>query len=152
MVWVFMMIQITSVLFILGLNLKEIRGRTTLPLASFVRKKTRGNSLNHNMPGFDILIDNYGCKNKNKAIICFLNMIKEGGLFGSANFYFYIKGHTKNDCGHAFNSLKVLWRKQDVFNSEKFCEIWIPERMLKLFKYSMRSFLTWNNSCMISKT
>ena len=55
-------------------------------------------------------------------------MIKEGGFFGAATLYFYIKGHTKNDCDRAFNSLKVLYRKQNVITFEKCCEIFNTSR------------------------
>ena len=50
------------------------------------------------MPGIDILVDNCGGQNKNNVMIRFLNMIKDGGFFGTDTFYFYIRGHTKNDC------------------------------------------------------
>ena len=54
-------------------------------------------------------------------MIRFMNMIKEGGLFGTDTLYFYIKGHTKNDYDHVFNSLKVLYQKQNVLNVDKCC-------------------------------
>ena len=73
------------------------------------------------MPETDILVDNCGVQNKNNVMIRFLNMIKERGLFGTYNLHFYIKGHTKNDREHAFNSLKVLYRNQHVFTFEKCC-------------------------------
>ena len=56
-------------------------------------------------------------------MIRFLNMIKEVGLSGTDTFHFYIKGHTINDCDRAFNSLKVLYRKPNVFTFEKCYEI-----------------------------
>ena len=77
----------------------------------------------NNMPKIVIIFDNWGGKNKKNAIISFLNMIREGGLSGTATLYFYIKGHTKNDCDRAFNSLKVLYQKQNVFTFEKYCGI-----------------------------
>ena len=49
MSWVFMMILITYVHFMLGLNLRERRGWTTLPLASFVGSKTRGTIINNTL-------------------------------------------------------------------------------------------------------
>ena len=49
-------------------------------------------------------------------------MIKEGWLFGTATLHFYINFHTKNDCDRSFNSIKVLYRKQNVFTFEKFYE------------------------------
>ena len=56
-------------------------------------------------------------------MIRFMNMIKEGGILGADTLYFYIKGYTKNDCNHAFNSLKVLYWKQNVFTFDNFCNI-----------------------------
>ena len=52
-----------------------------------------------------------------------MNMIKEGGLFGTDTLYFYIKGHINNYCDCKFNSLKVLYRKKNFFTFEKCCEI-----------------------------
>ena len=78
---------------------------------------------NHKMPEIAILVDNCGGHNKNNVIIRFLNMITEGGLFGTATFHLYIKVHTKNDCDRAFNSLKVMYRKQNISTFEKCCEI-----------------------------
>ena len=60
------------------------------------------------MPEIDILVDNCGVQKKNNLMIHFLNMINEGGLFGTYTLHLYIKGHTKNDCDRAFNILKVL--------------------------------------------
>ena len=60
------------------------------------------------MPEIDILVDNCGGHNKNNAMIRFLKMIKEDVLFGTATLNLYVKGTTKNNYYHAFNSLKVL--------------------------------------------
>ena len=78
---------------------------------------------NNKTPEITILVEN-GCgQNKNNLTIRFLNMIKEGVIFGTATFNFYIKGHTTNDCDRAFISLQVLYRKQNVFTFYKCCEI-----------------------------
>ena len=45
-----------------------------------------------------ILVYNCGGQNKNNVIIWFVNIINEGGLFGTATLYLYIKGRD-----HAFN-------------------------------------------------
>ena len=74
------------------------------------------------MPEIAVLVYNCGGQNKNNVMIRFMNMINERGFFGTATLYFYIKGHTKNCCDCAFNSLKVLYRKQNVFAFEKCCE------------------------------
>ena len=43
---------------------------------------------NRNMTEIAIPVENCGGKNNNNVIIRFLNMIKEGGFFGTANFRF----------------------------------------------------------------
>ena len=45
---------------------------------------------NHNMPEISILVDNCGGQNKKIVMIRFLNMIKEGGFFGTDTLHLYI--------------------------------------------------------------
>ena len=78
---------------------------------------------NHRMPEIAILVDNCSGQNKNNLLIRFLNMIKEGGFFGTATLNFYIKGHTNHYCGRAFKRIQVLHQKQNLFTFEKCCEI-----------------------------
>ena len=78
---------------------------------------------NHKMPVIAVLVYNCCGQNKNNILIHFLNMIKERGFFDSAILYFYIKGHTNNYCEYAFNSLKFMYQKQNVFTFDKCCEI-----------------------------
>ena len=70
---------------------------------------------NNKMTKIAIIVDNCGGQNKNNVMIYFINMINEGGLYVTANLYFYIKGNTKNGRDHAFDRLKVLYRKQNLF-------------------------------------
>ena len=76
---------------------------------------SRSYGKNYHMPEIAILVYNCGGKNKNNVMFRFLNMIKEGGFFGTYTLHFYIKGHTKNDCDRSFNSLKVLESKVPYF-------------------------------------
>ena len=46
---------------------------------------------NHKIPEIAILVDNYGGQKKNNSMIHFMNMINEGGLFGTYTLHFYIK-------------------------------------------------------------
>ena len=75
------------------------------------------------MPEIAILVDNCSGQNKNNVMIHFLNIIKGVVLFGTDSLYFYIKRHTESECDRAFNYLKVMHRKQNVFTFEKCCEI-----------------------------
>ena len=75
------------------------------------------------MPEITMLVDSCGDQNNINVMIHFPNMIKEGILSGTDNFHFFIKGHTNNDCERVFNSLKVMYWKQNVFNFDKCREV-----------------------------
>ena len=107
---------------------------------------------NHNMPEISILVDNCGGHNNNNVMIRFLNIIKEGGLFGVDTLYFYIKEHTNNDRERTFNSLKGLYRKKMSLLLRSAVKFWISEIMLDLFKYSMKTSVIWYHSWVISTT
>ena len=87
------------------------------------RSHSQSYSKNHKMPEIYTLVYNCGGQNKNNLMIRFLNVINDGGFFGAATFHFYIKGHTNNDCDHAFKILKLIYPKQNVFTFERCCEI-----------------------------
>ena len=74
------------------------------------------------MPEICILVDNYCDHNNNNIMILLLNRIKGGGFFGTYILHLYIKDNKKNDRDRAFNSLNVLYRKQNIFTFEKLCE------------------------------
>ena len=75
------------------------------------------------MPEITILVYNCSVHKKNNLMIRFMNMIKQEGLFGTSTLNFYIKSYTKNDRDRAFNRLKVLYRKKNVFTFEKCFEV-----------------------------
>ena len=95
---------------------------------------------NHKMPEIAILVDKFCGQNKNNVIIRFLNMIKEGWLFGKATLNFYIKGHTNSDCDGALNSLKVLYRKQNVFTFDNCYEIFNTRNNVEVIKMLHENF------------
>ena len=92
------------------------------------------------MPEIAILIDNCGGQNKKNLMIHFLNMINEGGFFGTDTLNFYIKVHTKNDCERTFNSLKVMYWKQNVFTFEKCYEIFNTRKNVKVIQMLHEKF------------
>ena len=47
------------------------------------------------MPEISILAENCGGQNKNNVMICFINIIKDGGFSGADTLNIYIKGHIK---------------------------------------------------------
>ena len=92
------------------------------------------------MNEISILVENCGGQNKNNVMIRFLNMIKEGEFIGANTLRLYIKGHTKNDCTHAFNILEEIYRKQMPLLLRSAVKILIPEIILKLFKCFTKNF------------
>ena len=50
-------------------------------------------------------------------------MTQSNGVFLSVNFIFLIVGHTKHAADRLFNSLKVEFRKQNVFTVECFVDV-----------------------------
>ena len=77
-------------------------------------------------------------------------MIKEGELFGKDTFYSYINGHTKNDCDLVFNSLKLLYRKQNFFIFDNCCGILNTTNNVEVIQMFHENYLTWNYSSMVS--
>ena len=71
---------------------------------------------NNKMTEITIIVDNCGAQNKNNAMIYFINMLKQGGLYWTANLHFYIRSHMKNGRDRAFDRLKALYWKQSMFH------------------------------------
>ncbi len=40
-------------------------------------------------------------------------------FFNKVEFVFYVRGHTKNDCDHLFNQLKLRWHKTNTYTMEQ---------------------------------
>ena len=55
------------------------------------------------MPESDTIVENYGGQNNNNLMIRFLNMIKEGGLFGTYTFTSILRPS---------QGMKVIYQKQ----------------------------------------
>ena len=77
------------------------------------RYYSKSYSNNHKMPEISVLVENCGGQNNINVMIRYLNMIKEVRFSGTDTLNFYIKGHTNNDCDHEFNSLKIIYQKQN---------------------------------------
>ena len=104
------------------------------------------------MTGINILVDNCSGKKKSIVMICFIRMVKEIELSGTATLHLYIKGHTKMTVNANLTALRCCtWSKMySILRSD--VEFLIQARMLNLFKCSMKTSLTWNNYWMIPTT
>ena len=104
---------------------------------------------NNKINGIAIIVDKWGGNNKNNLMIHFLNMIKEGKCFETATLYLYIKGHKIVTATAHLTSLRCYNRSKMSLLLRSAVKFWIPEIMLKWFKYYMKFVLTWNHSRMI---
>ena len=95
------------------------------------------------MPEIDFLVENFGGQNKNNATIRFMNMIKEVEFFGTSTLHLYINCHANNDYYHAFNSLKVLHREQNVGTFDKCCEILNTSNNAEVIQIFHENFFDW---------
>ena len=66
----------------------------------------------------NIIIDNCSGQNKNNTVLKLAAWLQQMGYFKKANFVFLIVGHTKNAADRLFNSLKELYRKQNLFTMQ----------------------------------
>jgi hypothetical protein len=72
-------------------------------------------------------MDNCGGQNKNNMVLRLAPYLVEAGYFKTVRFCFFIVGHTKNACDRWFNTLKMLYRKQNV---------WTQKQLIECFKES----------------
>jgi hypothetical protein len=63
----------------------------------------------------NIVMDNCPGQNKNNFVLRLAPFLQEKGYFSEVNFIFLVAGHTKNVADRLFNTLKRLYRKQNVF-------------------------------------
>jgi hypothetical protein len=63
----------------------------------------------------NIVMDNCPGQNKNNFVLRLAPYLQEKGHFAEVNFIFLVAGHTKNVADRLFNTLKRLYRKQNVF-------------------------------------
>ena len=70
----------------------------------------------------NIVFDNCCGQNKNNTVLRLAAWIAKLGYFNEVNFIFLIVGHTKNVADRLFNSLKVKYRKQNLYTFDQLAE------------------------------
>ena len=95
-----------------------------MPLASYVGSMARGNILNNTARTIRCLKLIFLLETEVVRKKCNDPLHEhDQGVRIISDRYFAFLGPHKNDCDSEFNSLKVLYRKQNVFTFEKCCEI-----------------------------
>ena len=64
----------------------------------------------------NLVMDNCGGQNKNRHVLCLLNVIVQRNIAKRVNAIFLVKGHTKNPCNRMFNLLKKDTRKDNIYS------------------------------------
>jgi hypothetical protein len=72
----------------------------------------------------NIIMDNCGGQNKNNHVLRLANLLVEAGYFRQVNFIFYVVGHTKNICDRWFNTLKKIYRRENIYTFDQLCASW----------------------------
>ena len=66
-----------------------------------------------------IILDSCGGQNKNRMVLRLAMLLVEIGAYKAVDYCFLVAGHTKNTCDRMFNSLKVVYRRSDVFTMDQ---------------------------------
>jgi hypothetical protein len=69
--------------------------------------------------------------------------LQEKGYFAKVNFVFLVIGHTKNVAHHLFNTLKRLYRKQNVFTMGMLLEPLEHEQVIT-YNVDWQDFKDWD--------
>jgi hypothetical protein len=91
-------------------------------VASLIMKTLRGlNLFREDLVGgeLNIVFDNCSGQNKNNTVLKLAAWLMAMGYFKSVQFIFLVVGHTKNAADRLFNSLKLEYRKQNLFTFDE---------------------------------
>jgi hypothetical protein len=90
-------------------------------VASLIVKTLRQlNLLQEDLAGgeLNIVFDNCSGQNKNNTVLKLAAWLKQMGYFKKVNFVFLVVGHTKNAADSSFNSLKVEYRRENIYTMQ----------------------------------
>jgi hypothetical protein len=88
-------------------------------------------------------MDNCPGQNKNNFVLRLAPYLQEKEFFVEVNFIFLIVGHTKNGADRLFNTLKRLYRKQNVFTMGMLLEAMKHEQVI-VYNVDWQEFKDWD--------
>jgi hypothetical protein len=91
----------------------------------------------------NIVMDNCPGQNKNNFVLRLGPYLQEKGYFAEVLFIFLIVGHTKNVVDRLFNTLKRLYRKQNVFTMGMLLEAMTHEQVIA-YNVKWQEFKDWD--------
>ena len=110
----------------------------TLRHLNILRDDSVGSELN-------IVFDNCTGQNKNNTVLRLAAWIAKLGYFLEVNFIFLIVGHTKNAADRLFNSLKVQYRKKNLFTFNQLVEALGTSRTVTIYPAVSEDFLDYGD-------
>jgi hypothetical protein len=69
------------------------------------------------------VFDNCCGQNKNNTVLRLAPWLAQQGYFLEINFIFLVVGHTKNAADRLFNSLKVMYRKKNLYTFDQLVDL-----------------------------
>jgi hypothetical protein len=91
----------------------------------------------------NIVMDNCPGQNKNNFVLRLAAYLQEKEFFVEVNFIFLVVGHTKNVADRLFNTLKRLYRKQNVFTMRMLLEAMTHEQVIA-YDVDWQDFKGWD--------
>ena len=64
--------------------------------------------------GIEFFFENCANQNKNMMFLRLIIFMVKNNIYRQARDIFIVYGHTKNDCNHLFNLLKIWYYKQNI--------------------------------------
>ena len=108
----------------------------TLRHLNLLRKDSVGSELN-------IVFDNCCGQNKNNTVLRLAPWLAQLGYFLEINFIFLVVGHTKNVANRLFNSLKVMYRKKNLYTFDQLVEALGTSRTITVHPTMSKDFLNY---------
>jgi hypothetical protein len=102
----------------------------------------RGFSTARNGTQLNTVMDNCPGQNKNIFVIRLAPYLQEKEYFVEVSFIFLIVRHTKNIADHLFNTLKRLYRKQNIFTMGMLLEAMKHEQVIA-YNVDWQEFKDW---------
>lgn len=69
-----------------------------------------------------VFADNCGGQNKNNFVLKYLLVLAHAGIFKEVNYFFFVKGHTKNGCDRGFGIVKRKVAKNTIYTMKQLFE------------------------------
>ena len=109
----------------------------TLSELNLLRDSDPGKELN-------IIFDNCKGQNKNNTVLRLVPFLVEMGFFKAVNFVFLVVGHTKNAADRLFNSLKKIYRHDNLYTMQQLIKALNTSKRVTVTESKEEDFLDYD--------